>query len=65
MRSAFYEILSVALLLGSGYFFFRGIGFLASADYVSGLAVVIIGIAVMRTGLELTRLSVMLRREES
>ncbi len=65
MRSVFYEVLAVAMFLGSGYFFFRSIEFLAGADYVSGLAVVVVGVAVMRTALELTRLSVMLRREGS
>lgn len=64
MRSTIYEVLAVGLLLGSGFFFVRCIHFLAGANYVAGLATMVIGFAVLRTGVEFTKLSVLARREE-
>lgn len=63
MRSLIYEILGLALLVGSGYFFYRCIAFLAAKDYLSGLAVLVIGFVVIRTGVELSKLAVLTRRE--
>lgn len=65
MRATAYEILGLGLLLGSAFFFYRCIEFLAEKDYLSGLVVLVIGFVVIRTGVELGKLAVLARREES
>ena len=65
MRSTLYEILSIGLLLGSLFFFYRCIEFLAQKDYVAGIIAVGIGFLVIRVGVELGRLSFHARREEN
>ena len=65
MRSTLYEILSIGLLLGSLFFFYRSVEFLAQKDYVAGLMAVGIGFLVIRVGVELGRLSFFVRREEN
>lgn len=64
MRALIYEIAGLGLLLASVVFFYRCVGFLANKDYVAGLAVLAIGFFMLRTGAELGKLSVYLRREE-
>lgn len=65
MRSTLYEILSLGLLLGSIFFFYRCTEFLAQKDYVAGIVALGIGFLVIRVGVELGRLSIFMRREES
>jgi hypothetical protein len=64
MRSLVYEIFGLGLLASSMLFFYRCIEFLASKDYVAGLAVLAIGFLVLRAGSELGKMAVLLRREE-
>lgn len=63
MRKSIYEVLGVAFLLGSGFFFYRSVEFLAQADYVGGFLVIVIGFLVVRAGVDLSRLSVAMERE--
>ncbi len=63
MRAISYEILALALLAGSGFFFFRAVEFLAGKDYVSGILTIVVGLAVIRTGVELSKLAILTRRE--
>lgn len=63
MRAIIYEILGLALLVGSGFLFFRSIEFLAQKDYLSGILVLVVGVTVIRTGVELGKLAVLARRE--
>jgi hypothetical protein len=58
MRARVYEILGVGFLLGSAYFFFRTVEFLAQSDYVAGLMALIVGFLVIRAGVDISRLAV-------
>ena len=63
MRAKVYEILALGMLLGSGYFFYRCIAFLAQKDYLAGLVLLVVGYVVIRTGVELSKLALLIRRE--
>ena len=63
MRATIYEMLGLALLLGSGFFFYRCIEFLARKDYLAGLVILVVGFVIIRTGVELGKLAVLTRRE--
>ena len=63
MRSTVYESLGLGMLLGSGYFFYRCIGFLAAENYLAGLVGLAIGVVVIRTGVELSKLAILVRRD--
>lgn len=58
MRSRIYDVLGVGFLLGSGYFFYRSVEFLARADYVAGLMAVVVAFLVVRAGVDISRLAV-------
>lgn len=64
MRSGLYDAVGIGFLLGSGYFFYRTIGFLMEADYVAALLSLAVAFLVVRTGVDLSRLA-MAQREES
>ena len=64
MRSTLYELLSLAMLLGSLFFLYRCVEFLAQKDYVAGVLTLGIGFVVVRAGVELGRLSFWARRNE-
>ena len=63
MRATIYDSLGIGMLLGSTYFFYRSVEFLAQKDYVSGVLAILIGFIVVRVGVELGRLSIVARRE--
>ena len=63
MRHVVYEILGLALVLAGVAFFYACVEFLADKDYIAGVIVVVLGFGVLRTGVELSKLSVLLRRE--
>lgn len=64
MRSTVYEILSLVLLLGSLFFLYRCVEFLAQKDYVAGIIALGIGFLVIRVGVELGRFAFAARHEE-
>lgn len=64
MRARVYDILGVAFILGSGYFFFRTVEFLAHADYVAGFLSLVIAFLVVRAGVDISRLATTREREE-
>lgn len=64
MRSTFYEVSSIGLLLATLFFYYRCVEFLAQKDYVAGVIALGIGFLVTRAGVELARLSFYARREE-
>ena len=64
MRHVIYEILGIGLVLAGVAFFYVCVQFLAEKDYIAGILVVALGFAVLRTGVELSKLSVLLRRED-
>ena len=61
MRHIFFEVLAVALLGGSLFFFRECLGFLARRDYVAALLVMLIGMSVITVGKEMARLALVQR----
>lgn len=57
MRRYFFEILALALIGGSMFFFKESIDYLARRDYVAALIVMIIGVSVIAVGKEMARLA--------
>lgn len=49
--------LGAVVALASLYFFYRGVGFLATQDYVAALLTIFVGFALVKSGVELVRLA--------
>ncbi|MCE9575882.1 MAG: hypothetical protein K8W52_22215 [Deltaproteobacteria bacterium] len=61
MRHYFFEVLAVALIGGSMFFFRESIAYLAKRDYVGAILVMSIGLAVISVGKEMARLALVQR----
>ena len=61
MRPYFFEILALALIGGSLFFFRETLSYLARRDYVGAVVVMLIGVAVISVGKEMARLSLVQR----
>ena len=61
VRRYFFEVLALALIAGSMFFFRECIGYLARRDYVAAVLVLLIGIAVISVGKEMARLALVQR----
>ncbi|MEZ4404607.1 MAG: hypothetical protein R3B06_31595 [Kofleriaceae bacterium] len=61
MRRYFFEVLALALIGGSMFFFKEAIDYLARRDYVASLIVMAIGFAVITVGKEMARLALVQR----
>jgi hypothetical protein len=57
MRRYFFEVLSLALIVGSMFFFKECIEYLARRDYVASVIVMCIGLSVITVGKEMARLA--------
>lgn len=57
MLAQIYEVLGFGFLIGSAYFFYRAVDFLARPDYVAGLMAMLIGFLVVRAGVDISRLA--------
>ncbi|TXD38345.1 hypothetical protein FRC98_05475 [Lujinxingia vulgaris] len=64
MRATLYDILGIGFIAGSAYFFVRTVNFLAEADYVAALIALAVAFAVVRAGVDLSRLAVAASRED-
>ena len=64
MRATIYDTLGIGLLIGSTFFFYQTITFLAQKDYVAGLIALVVGFLMIRVGVEVSKLSILIRREE-
>ena len=64
MRHLVYELLGLGLIIGGVVFFYLSVEFLAEKDYIAGFLVIGLGFGVLRTGVELSKLAVLFRREE-
>lgn len=64
MRSLTYDIIGIGLILGSLWFLYRAVEFLAQKDYVAGLLAFGIGFVVVRAGVEVGRLAMVDRERE-
>lgn len=63
MRATLYDTIGLGLLLGSTYFFYRTIEFLAQKDYVAGALALVVGFLVIRVGVEVSKLAILIRRD--
>jgi hypothetical protein len=61
VRRYFFEILAVALMGGSLFFFKESLSYLARRDYVGAMIVMLIGVAVISVGKEMARLALVQR----
>ena len=61
MRRYFFEVLALALIAGSMFFFRECLGYLARRDYVAAVLVLLIGLAVISVGKEMARLALVQR----
>lgn len=64
MRGVIYDIFSLGAMLGSVYFFYEAVQFLAQKDYVAGLITFGMGFLVMRVGVEIGKLAILHQRRE-
>ena len=64
MRATIYDTLGIGLLIGSTFFFYQTISFLAQKDYVAGLIALVVGFLMIRVGVEVSKLSILIRREQ-
>jgi len=63
-RSYLYDALSLMLVLGSLFFFYQSTQFLIGKDYVAAGLTTLIGILVIKIGVELGKLALLTRRHE-
>lgn len=61
MRRYLFEVLTIALIGGSLFFFKATLDYLARRDYVAAGLVMVIGIAVISVGKEMARLALVQR----
>ena len=59
MRRILYEVVGIALVLGSVGFFYYSVRFLADRDYIAGILEIFVGFGLVRAGLELTKLALL------
>ena len=64
MRAVIYEIGGLGLIVIGLAAFYGCVEFLAAKDFISGVIALAIGFVAMRSGVELSKLSVLIRREE-
>lgn len=63
MRATLYDAVGLGMLLGSTYFFYKTIAFLAQKDYVAGALALVVGFLVIRVGVEVSKLAILVRRD--
>ncbi len=61
MRRYFFEVLALALIGGSMFFFKESIDYLSRRDYIAALVVMLIGFSVITVGKEMARLALVQR----
>ena len=63
MNARIYDIVGLGFVVGSAFFFYHCVAFLAQADYVAALIALAAAFVVVRVGVEMTRLSIAMSRE--
>jgi hypothetical protein len=63
-RSIVYDIMSWLLTLSSLFFFYEATQFLTAKDYVASGMTLLIGLLIVRVGVELGKLALLVRRRE-
>lgn len=57
MSRAVFPWLGLVVAFASLYFFYRGVSFLATEDYVAALLTIFVGFALLRGGVEIARVA--------
>ncbi len=65
MRRALYEGLGVLLVLASIVFFLYAVRFLGDRDYIAAILEIFVGFALIRAGLEMTKLALAARNRST
>ena len=64
LRSYLYDTLSLLLMLGSLYFLYQATQFLLMKDYIAAGMTLIIGVSIIRIGVQLSKFALFARRQE-
>lgn len=57
LRARIYDIVSLILIAGSIWFFYRSVAFLTVNEYVGSVVTMLIGLVIIRVGVELARIA--------
>jgi putative Mn2+ efflux pump MntP len=63
MRKMMLEILGILMVLASVVFFYFSVQFLSERDYIAAILQIFVGFAMVRSGLELTRMALLDKRD--
>ncbi|HIA00424.1 MAG TPA: hypothetical protein EYN06_04770 [Myxococcales bacterium] len=63
MRKMVFEILGIVMVLASVVFFFYSVQFLSERDYIAAILQIFVGFAMVRSGIELTRMALLSDRD--
>ena len=61
MKGAHLDVLGAVLVLGSLYFFHHAVRSLAGKDYIAAIIEIFVGLAIIRSGIELSKLATIRR----
>lgn len=59
MPRGIYELVGMLMVLASIVFFFYSVQFLSDRDYIGGILQIFVGFALIRAGLELTKIGLL------
>ena len=65
MRARVYDVVSLLLIAGSLWFFYQSVGFLAGNEYVGSVVTMLIGLVIIRVGVELSRIALVAASQET
>lgn len=57
IRARLYDLFSLLLIAGSIWFFYRSVAFLTANEYVGSVVTMLIGLIIIRVGVELSRIA--------
>ena len=63
MRKMVFEILGIVMVLASVVFFYYSVQFLSERDYIAAILQIFVGFAMVRSGIELTRMALLSDRD--
>ncbi len=63
MRKMVFEILGIVMVLASAIFFYYSVQFLSERDYIAAILQIFVGFAMVRSGIELTRMALLSDRD--
>jgi len=58
-----FEILGIVMVLASVVFFYYSVQFLSERDYIAAILQIFVGFAMVRSGIELTRMALLSDRD--